>query len=293
MNFLRPIYTDLLFKNLQKKSLNVYAPRGQGQLRLLENLQQLASDKGNQVFLLNMKDHAQCYEGFIQEFARQVMRFKADFDRHDLRNLADIFKALDQLALKGLNVLLLHDFDAILNNPQIDFAYDLEFFRHLNSLKNRGHRLVCITEQPHTKMMVYINGTSHSNSRLDLDKKPLPPLTDAEIRQELLNRHFKADYPHFNDLIEAIQRHPQSYEFLEFSDSELKLNKKLTVPFKKRLKKLHGDFEEREKNSPSKNFYNVKKSVSRWSILTGFNKLKIPFVVVIVFVEELIRRLFN
>jgi hypothetical protein len=39
MNFLRPVYTEYLFKQLQKQSLNVYGAVGQGRERLLDRPQ--------------------------------------------------------------------------------------------------------------------------------------------------------------------------------------------------------------------------------------------------------------
>lgn len=55
MNFLRPVYTDYLFKQLQKKSLNVCGSAGQGRERLLADLQELAKPAGILVLIANMK----------------------------------------------------------------------------------------------------------------------------------------------------------------------------------------------------------------------------------------------
>jgi len=51
MKPLRPIYTALLLKELEKQSLNVYGGHGQGQMRLLEDLQTPLQGQRDVVFL--------------------------------------------------------------------------------------------------------------------------------------------------------------------------------------------------------------------------------------------------
>jgi hypothetical protein len=53
MTALRPEYTELLAKELSKQSLNIYGESGQGQWRLLEDLQDLLSKENKLVFLLS------------------------------------------------------------------------------------------------------------------------------------------------------------------------------------------------------------------------------------------------
>jgi hypothetical protein len=70
MNFLRPVYTDYLFKQLQKQSLNVYGAAGQGKERLINDLQELAKPAGILVLSANMKAFAKNYAGFIRDLTR-------------------------------------------------------------------------------------------------------------------------------------------------------------------------------------------------------------------------------
>ena len=72
MKPLRPTYTALLQKELDKQSLNVYGERGQGQWRLLMDLQTLLQEQGDVVFLVNMKNYAESHAGFIADLKKQL-----------------------------------------------------------------------------------------------------------------------------------------------------------------------------------------------------------------------------
>jgi len=287
MTLLRPEYTRYLFNQLQKNSLNIYAPHGQGQLRLLEDLQQLAQVEGDWVFLIKMKSYAESYSGFVQALAKQLIVFMPEIEPKKLLSLADIFAILESVEAPQRRLFLLHDFDALLDNPQIDPAYNVDFFNSLNALKNQGHRLVCITERSHNKSQVFVGGKAHS-SWLDLKSRELPHLTYEEVKQELLSLSFKADHPDLNTLIDAIKQHPQSYQFLDFAFPQLKFSDDKGGEFKRRLKRLHQDFDERECVSVFKKVHKINKWSQCLAILTGINKFKTPFMLILDLAKKVI-----
>ena len=74
MSFLRPIYTNYLFKQLQKRSLNVYGAAGQGQERLLDDLRTLTESAGVLVLFANMRSYAKNYPGFAGSQAGETVK---------------------------------------------------------------------------------------------------------------------------------------------------------------------------------------------------------------------------
>jgi hypothetical protein len=52
MSLLRPQFTETLLNTLKKQSVNVHGDYGQGQTRLLEDLEQLARAQGFMVLLV-------------------------------------------------------------------------------------------------------------------------------------------------------------------------------------------------------------------------------------------------
>ena len=145
--------------------------------------------------------------------------------------------ALEKCAEGKRIVLLLHDFDAILNNPQIDPKYGVEFFNHLNALRNQGNRLVCITESPHSQAQVFVDQKVHGNSWLDLKKLDLPPLSTVELKNELLGSDLNLDERQINCIVDAVKQEPQAYALLEFILTKIRQDDSAGLKFNKRLKK--------------------------------------------------------
>ena len=159
----------------------MYGEHGQGQWRLLMDLQTLLEAQGDVVFLVNMKNYAESHAGFIADLKKQLAQSFPEAAVKISTGLAQVLTALDKCAEGRRIVLLLHDFDSILNNPQIDPKYGVEFFNHLNALRTQGNRLVCITKSPHSQAQVFVDQKVHGNSGLDLKKLDLPPLSTSSL----------------------------------------------------------------------------------------------------------------
>lgn len=84
--------------------------------------------------------------------------------------------------------ILLHNFDALLNNTQLDKQFGIAFFDQMNTLKNRPRCfLLCMTERPFRQYQLYAEQI-HSLSPLDLELNALTDLTRDECEQELQRR---------------------------------------------------------------------------------------------------------
>jgi len=277
MKPLRPTYTALLLKELNKQSLNVYGERGQGQWRLLMDLQIVLQEQGDVVFLVNMKNYAESHAGFIADLKKQLAQSFPDAAVKIATGLAQVLTALEKCAEGKRIVLLLHDFDAILNNPQIDPKYGVEFFNHLNALRNQGNRLVCITESPHSQAQVFVDQKVHGNSWLDLKKLDLPPLSTVELKNELLGSDLNLDERQINCIVDAVKQEPQAYALLEFILTKIRQDDSAGLKFNKRLKKWHKIFVAQEKSTLFKGLHGFNLWVRRFAMVIGLNKLKTPF----------------
>jgi hypothetical protein len=150
MNFLRPVYTEYLFKQLQKQSLNVYGAAGQGRERLLNDFQELAKPAGILVLSANMKAFAKNYAGFIKDLTRQLA------SQLQVENSAlSLEQLLDRPQPKTVWILLDH-FDAVLDRTELDPQFGIAFFDQLNALKNRPRCfLLCVTQKPYPKYHLF------------------------------------------------------------------------------------------------------------------------------------------
>jgi hypothetical protein len=167
---LRPEFTQGLLKTLVAgSSVNLIGPVGSGRGRLIEDLRRCAP-ADRPVLLADMKTCKASYEGFIDNLSLQLGMGAGKKPR----DLGAIVERVQKNRQRG--ILLLHHFDALLNNPDVNLGFGVRFFDQLNSLRNQRIALLCVTEAPHDQSMVFVDGKSHSGLWLDLQKEQLPEL---------------------------------------------------------------------------------------------------------------------
>jgi hypothetical protein len=129
----------------------------------------------------NLKKHRASLSGLVADLWRQT-----GLDGHPPTTLAGLCDRLERDAPSA--ALLLHHFDALLDNPDLDPGYDDRFIDALNALRNRGLALVCVsTERLQSHVMLTPRGVRHG-STLDLTREDLPALGHAEVVAEITRR---------------------------------------------------------------------------------------------------------
>lgn len=251
MNFLRPVYTDYLFKQLQKQSLNVYGSAGQGRERLLADLHELATPAGILVLTANMKAYAKNYDGFINDLTRQLANQLTITDTS-----LSLEQLIDQHSQQKTVWIFLHNFDAILDNTQLDKQFGIVFFNQLNALKNRPRCfLLCMTERPFRQYHLYAEKI-HSLSPLDLGIDALTPLTLDECEQELHRRTLGLLDKHFRQLLAYVYAHSSPYRFLDYACNQIAAGIDNSKSFESRLEIWQSQLKQQQKDS--KSFLNIR-----------------------------------
>jgi hypothetical protein len=241
MSLLRRQFTETLLNTLKKQSVNVHGDYGQGQTRLLEDLEQLARAQGFIVLSVDMKRWTEQYDGMINELSRQL-RAQLPAVTEPIGDLAQLVTALDTHAANITVLLMLQQFDALLDNAvHLDSKY-APFFPHLNSLRNQAKRvLLVITAKPYNQYRVYIDQI-HNTSPLDLRLWQLNKLSYHEIKDELQPRVTQLTGQQLNLLTRSVHEHPQAFEFLEYCVDQLNLGNEQDLNLPKRLKLWHKGF---------------------------------------------------
>jgi len=270
---LHPIFTERIVQLLQRgRSINLIGTEGTGRERLLEDIRKCELP-GTKIVLVNLKSYRESYDGLMREIWSQLGK-----EGEKPSNLSELIERCE-----GRNeqiLLFLHNFDALLNNPEVDLKYDTTFYDTLNYCKNKPNiALVCVTEEPHDQSVVFVNGKPHSNSWLDLERKPLPALTHEEIVREVKRQPLSLTIEDQSSVIEAIRAHEKSYKLLEYVREKILNREDATFPFQNRLKKWIKQFNKEEKNRvlSKKGVYAATKEMRTWGELTGISKLKTPF----------------
>jgi len=231
---LRPTFTENIVKTLVKgESVNIYGSKGQGRERLLEDLQNCQFED-MQMLLINMKNYAGSYQGFVEDLGRKLGQTSSKFELL-LNELASTEKK---------TLLLLQNFDSLLNNSKVHQQYGVRFFDHLNSIKNRSNiALVCVTENLHSNSVIYINRGVKRGSWLELKPEPLPPFDLDQIRAEL-QRDFEGLYSHELDKISnRVFAHHLPYQLLKYFGDRLNNKEDMDIAFGERLKKWQKRFD--------------------------------------------------
>ncbi len=209
MPALRPIFTTNIIQTLRRGiSVNLISQDGQGRKRLLEDIK-LANLKNTEVIILNMTDFRNNYNIFIETI----------WQNFTIRGV--IPKTLDELIIKLKNaidnniILILHHFDELLNNSNIDF--DVKFFDQLDNIKNHEKiSLLCVTTEPHDQSVICIANKVNRYSWLELEKKRLPKLTYDEIIFELKYRDLPLSAEEISQLSRVTYSHVKPYSLLNY-----------------------------------------------------------------------------
>jgi len=248
MPVLRPVFTTNIIQTLQQGiSVNLIAQDGQGRRRLLEDIR-LAGLKNTQVIILDMTDYRNDYEYFIEAIWQ-------NFTIRDVipKTLAKLITKLEN-AINNNIILILHHFDELLNNSNIDF--DVKFFDQLNSIKNHEKiSLLCVTTEPHDQSVICIANKVNRYSWLDLDKKRLPKLTYDEIMVELKYRDLPLSAEEISQLSRVTYSHVKPYSLLNYLVKTIVQMDKATL-FSEKLKILTEQFH-LDMKQVNHNHYNI------------------------------------
>ncbi|MDM8569392.1 hypothetical protein QUF50_07795 [Thiotrichales bacterium HSG1] len=247
MPALRPVFTASVIQTLQQgTSVNLIAHNGQGRRRLLEDIK-LAGLKNTQVIILDMADYKDNYKKFIEAVWKEF-------------TISGVIpETLDELISKleesvNLNIILiLHHFDELLNNSNIDFYTN--FFDQLNEIKNHQKMvLLCATNEPHDQSVVCVKDKVNRYSWLDLDKKRMPKLTYDEIMVELKYRDLPLSTEELSQLSRVTYNNTKPYSLLNYLVEEIVIPTDRDIIFSTRLNTLVKKFRSEMKQSNNNHF---------------------------------------
>lgn len=234
---LRPIYTERIIHLLQhSKSLNLIGAETAGVRRLLEDIRECRLPAVAAV-IVNLKNYYASYNGLVNDLWRQF--------GHDGEQPATFEALLERYEHHRPQIfLLLHNFDALLDNSRCDPLYTIAFYDTLNNLRHHpSYSLLCVTKKPHDHSFVFIDEKPYRSSWLDLEHVSLPALKHEEIIYEVKRRKLPLSRKNRNLLIQQVRRHPAPYHLLEFFTNKILDHEDKTLPFPDRVKRWEKEFQ--------------------------------------------------
>ena len=240
---LRSLSTTQLQQELKSTSINLHGDSGLGRSRCLKDLSIALQAQGDKVVILSMQSFKDNYQNFLLSLADKLHELFADTDKPEIKTFPDVGIFLKQKLPNTRFVLILDNFDALLDKGlRIDAEYKA-FFDELNGFRNLTHRrLILGSHDEYDDQRFYKDDAVVSLSKLELKKIKLHKLSENSLKQELLRRQLGLGDKEL-DLMAGVvyQQHPQSYAFLEFVCDKLPYS--ANKPLKKRLKLWQKEFQ--------------------------------------------------
>ncbi|RKZ56784.1 MAG: hypothetical protein DRQ99_27930 [Candidatus Parabeggiatoa sp. nov. 3] len=227
---LRPFFTHTLIKTLQGGTLiNLIATIGQGRKRLLEDIKK-TQKRHVKILSADIVKYKNNYKELIQ-----ILWQQADNKGKSPTELQELILKLKKTGQHI--IILLYNFDELLNNAYLDKKFDVHFFNQLNNLKHQSKiSLLCVTTQPYDQSMMFIKGKKPCYSGLNLDKKRLPKLTHDEIKLELKCRDLSLSRNELSQITWAVFSHAEPYHLLDFFSYKIKNKEDENVEISQRIK---------------------------------------------------------
>ncbi len=259
-------------------SLNLIGHKGTGKSRLCEDICRCRL-AGVRVVYVDLKSYVDAYGGLLREI-RQQLAVEGQLPAR----LGRLFEGLERR--KTRYALLLGNYDALLDNPGMDGAYDVDFFDDLNAIKSKDNvSLLCTSRCAHNTLPVFIDRKSFRNSWLALEKEHLPALTEAQVTAELKRQVTESRWQWLENtaddrdkLTTAIYKHPMPYALLGTLARQIDRQgeQERHIKFKRRLKGWLKTFNRDNKPSLNKKIHLVRRKWDGKRIAAGDPKLKIP-----------------
>lgn len=267
---LRPVFTQRIVQLLQRgRSINLIGGEDDERERLLEDIQHMTFPNTT-ILLVNIKQYRLTYDGLLKELWSQLGR--KDEKPEGISELIEQYEGQD-----GRLFILMHNFDALLGTPDVASQYNVAFYDALNYVKNRPNiALVCATQQPHDRSVVFVEGALHRTSWIDLEPMRLPVLTHEEIVLEVKRQLPDILMKDRSALIEVIRKHKTPYKLLVYLSEKLLNRENAELVFQKKLKLWLNLFQKDEKRRllSMKSELTARNEISAWSEVTGISSLK-------------------
>jgi len=252
--FRKSFTQSLYLKLVNGNSINLVGPKFTGRQRLLDDIAALAQQDGYTAVVVDMNHWKHHYEGCVEHAQEQLLlaapAAAAEEASKSIVPANHLSSALaSQIALHKRIILLLNNFDAVLDNPRQRFPKT--FFDDLNSLRHKPNLSLCVVSgKSHLQSYIYYKAENGDDlertlSWLELEVVELERPTLSEVREELNKRlgdvSLWINESEKERFVTAVRDHAAFYRFMEIVCNSFRMNH-AEMPAGKRLKRCFKSF---------------------------------------------------
>lgn len=277
---LRKEYTKSILYQLvdKRRSFNLTGNPGGGRTRLIDDICQ-CTIPGISIIRVDFKIYVNRFSELISRIYSQ-MKLRGELpDR-----LGKLFEIEENPS--SYYILLINNYDAVLDNIRLDSKYNEDFYCDLNSIKNCGKvSILFITDRPYSSKQIFIDGKPYLTSPLELDIEQLPQLKSKEISEELERqmkeygqKRLKIASEIRKCIVSSILDHPLPYAWLSFLAKKLRdesYNMGIDK-FKKKLKRWKRDFDKGNRTNINKMLVKLRQWCETKKSAAGMEEMNFP-----------------
>jgi len=198
--------------------------------------------KGTPINLICVKENRLLCNYFLRDLEESIKHKPIKIIKLDIKtyqsDFAGFFSNLEKCLEEnqGNNVwLILERFEELFNTFQNDKGFNKQFLDHLNSLKNQGISLICVSTESYKNKLLYVEKDRVHLSCLVLIEKKLPDLNSESLKTILQQRHLKLRSNEFEELFNCYRKNKR-FDLLDFILEQLQNKQDDHLNFANRLK---------------------------------------------------------
>jgi hypothetical protein len=198
--------------------------------------------KGTPINLICAKENHLACKQLLQDLENSVKNKPIKIIKLDIKTYQNDFDGFFSIIEKNLeenqstrNWLILERFEELFNTFENDKGFDKQFLDHLNSLKNQGSSLICVSTESYKNKLLYVEKDRVHLSCLVLIEKKLPDLNRDSLKTILKQRHLKLSTNEPDELFDFYRKNKR-FDLLDFILEQLQNKQDDHLSFAERLK---------------------------------------------------------
>jgi len=198
--------------------------------------------KGTPINLICVKENRLACEQFLRDLEESVKNKPIKIIKLDIKTYQNDFTGFFSIIEKTLEEnqnakiwLILERFEELFNTFEIDKGFNKQFLDHLNSLKNQGIALMCVSTESYKNKLLYVEKDRVHLSCLVLIEKKLPDLNRESLKTILKQRYLKLSTNESDELFDFYRKNKR-FDLLDFILEQLQNKQDDHLSFADRLK---------------------------------------------------------
>lgn len=215
--------------------------------------------KGTPINLICAKENQLACKQLLQDLEDSVKNKPIKIIKLDIKTYQNNFTGFFSIIEKNLeknNWLILERFEELFNTFENDKAFNKQFLDHLNSLKNQGIALICISTESYKNKLLYVEKDRVHLSCLVLIEKKLPDLNRDSLKIILKQRYLELSTSESDELFDFYRKNKR-FDLLDFILEQLQNKQDDHLSFAERLKTWQAVFNKDHSKITEKSWFQL------------------------------------